>query len=496
MSNPYAAALKGLVSLTETKNLVLAKLTGYDISYISKWSSGRKLPAARHSARINDQLARYFASTLQANGQEQAFYRLVPDASRTQELSDAVAAYLQRAYDSAAALPSAEPLTAPAPEAQLITGHHDAATFLTTVFQDQLGAIQGDGNLLIFGEFCALSDVGFWKYIETAQIRANRLTIRVGLDVDRLVSQPKYTSRLYVLLNRLLHCDFMFYEYRHIAHADLIILENHMALQYSLASADTFGLCTCLRAPAAVADIYQRFLLRFTSHEPIFAPARGLGTDSLGFRTAFYSRSNFFFFLTNGFDFLLPSSAIDDFLISTKASPQVVRQLAHLRLMWEELLSTVNVEFLLPTTSLIRYIETGHMFFTDAEFHMSGPARKEHLANIIATMKRNPRIKMGVFQPTSQTTEYHESNLSFYSNFSTAFFKKNPQFIPNDASPIYVLSNTKLVNAFHLFFYTLKEVSTYHQYTYAEINEKYQQYKTFIERAIDLHSSLNVPHQL
>lgn len=491
MSNPYAIALKTLVSLTETKNLVLAKLTGYDISYISKWSSGRKLPAAKHSARINDQLARYFASMLQSQGQDQAFYRLVPTASRTASLSDAVASYLQSAYAGSVADPSASSLSTG--EARLIMGHHDAVSFLTTVFTEQLGAIQDEGNLLILGEFCALTDVGFWKYVETAPLQAKRFTIRVGLDVDRLLSQPRYTSRLYLLLNHLLNCDFMFYEYRHLAHADLIILEDHLALQYSLASPDTFGLCTCLCAPSVVTDIYQRFLLRFTSHEPIFAPSRGLGTDSLGFRTAFYSRSNFFFFLTNGFDFLLPSSAIDDFLAAIQAPPQVVHQIAHLRLMWEELLSTVNVEFLMPTTSLIRYIETGHMFFTDAEFHMSGPARKEHLANIIATMKRNPRIKMGVFQPTSQTTEYHESNLSFYSNFSTAFFKKNPQFIPNDASPIYVISNTKLVNAFHLFFYTLKEVSTYHQYTYAEINEKYQQYKTFIERAIDLHSSLTPP---
>lgn len=491
MSNPYAMALKKLVSLTETKNLVLAHLTGYDISYISKWCSGRKVPTAKHIDRINGQLAAYFADTLTAQGQTASFYRLVPSASAAPSLGDAIAAYLQTAYNQSCQIQQGAPDGENGQTGQLITGNHDAAKFLETLLTDRIPTIEGDGNLLILGEFCTLYDLGFWKYLEAVPLRARRFTIRVGVDVDKLVSDTTYTHHLYMLLNRLLHYDFIFYDYRHVAHTNMIILEHEFAVQYALESPEAIGLCTYVDDPVVVTDVYQRFILRFTSHEPIFAPSRLLGIDAMGFRTAFYSASNFFFFLTNGFDFLLPSSAIDEFLSSIQASDQVVRQISHLRIMWEELLSTVNVEFLLPTSSIIRYIETGYMFFTDAEFRMNSEGRKLHLQNIIATMQKNHRIKMGVFQSSSQTTEYHEANLSFYSNFSSAFMKKNPQFITNDASPIYVISNTKLVNAFHLFFYTLKELQTYHQYTYEEIYEKYKKYKSFIERTIDLHEDLS-----
>ncbi|MCI1750783.1 MAG: IS30 family transposase [Megasphaera cerevisiae] len=201
----------------------------------------------------------------------------------------------------------------------------------------------------------------------------------------------------------------------------MIIMENQFAIQYALQADDSIGICTCIPDPVLVQDIYDRFSLRFSTQNPILASAKVLGIDELGFRTAFYSVNNFFFFLTNGFDFLLPSQSIDDFLEEIHASPRVIRQISHLRIMWEELLSRVNVEFMLPTTSIIRYIETGYMFFTDAEYRMKAEDRKSHIKNIIYTMKKNPHIVMGVLQSSTETAEYYESNLSFYSNFSSAY---------------------------------------------------------------------------
>lgn len=69
VSEEYAVILKKLITITETKNLVLANITGYDVSYISKWVNGVKLPATKYIEQINEKLAKCFAESVITNGQ-------------------------------------------------------------------------------------------------------------------------------------------------------------------------------------------------------------------------------------------------------------------------------------------------------------------------------------------------------------------------------------------------------------------------------------------
>ena len=61
--NPYAEVLKQLLQYTETKYTTLSQAIDYDMSYISKWVNGARLPASRHADRIHEDMARFFANT-------------------------------------------------------------------------------------------------------------------------------------------------------------------------------------------------------------------------------------------------------------------------------------------------------------------------------------------------------------------------------------------------------------------------------------------------
>lgn len=43
----YPIALKKFMKFTKTKSVTLAERIGYDVSYISKWINGAKLPSSR-----------------------------------------------------------------------------------------------------------------------------------------------------------------------------------------------------------------------------------------------------------------------------------------------------------------------------------------------------------------------------------------------------------------------------------------------------------------
>ena len=61
----YNLALKKIIKFTKSKSVDLAKAIGYDVSYISKWKSGSKLPSSRSVQTINSALGAYFAKRLE-----------------------------------------------------------------------------------------------------------------------------------------------------------------------------------------------------------------------------------------------------------------------------------------------------------------------------------------------------------------------------------------------------------------------------------------------
>lgn len=489
MAEDYASTLKKIINFTQTKFLILAKIVGYDISYISKWCNGTKLPATKHIEQINDELARYFAETIQQDNKKKAFCKAFSIPPETDELSFEINQRLCAAYRASLKKNPAGKNKSYHSAIKVITGHHDVSIFIAELLQKELQEINGESDLLIFGEFCALADINFWKYFDSCKTSATRLTIRAGLDKDKLSSQPKYMKHLYRVLNRLLDYDFLFYDCKALEHTNLIILKDRFVLQYAMRADGIIDMCTYISDELLVQDIYNKFLLNFVTQNMLLTPAKSLGMDEIGFRNTFYSANHFFFFLTNGFEFLLPRTAFDNIIkiAGSEAYPQDMSyHVRRLRVTWEELLEKVDIDFMIPTTSIMRYIETGYIYITDIEYRLTPAERKAHITSILETMKKNPLITMGALQTSAETSEYQGANLSFYSNLSSGFFKKNRQYIHNDASSFYVVSDKQLLNIVQDSFKRLKELDVYHRYTVDEITEKYEIYKSLIERTLNL----------
>lgn len=60
----YRQVFKILLDMTNTKLSGVAYALDYDISYISKWNSGKKLPSSKNIYTINRKLAPLFAKAL------------------------------------------------------------------------------------------------------------------------------------------------------------------------------------------------------------------------------------------------------------------------------------------------------------------------------------------------------------------------------------------------------------------------------------------------
>ena len=73
--NRFSTLLERLLEVAEVKNYVLAARLQYDVSYISKWVSGRMLP----SPKTEDHVLRGISECLVADGSEEGVSTLLED---------------------------------------------------------------------------------------------------------------------------------------------------------------------------------------------------------------------------------------------------------------------------------------------------------------------------------------------------------------------------------------------------------------------------------
>jgi hypothetical protein len=169
-----------------------------------------------------------------------------------------------------------------------------------------------------------------------------------------------------------------------------------------------------------------------------------------------------------------------------QASPEQAFAIQRLCVTWEEVLNASDIHFIMPTTSLIRYAESGYIYLTDVEYTLSADERKKHIQSVMDSMKLNPNLKMGVMLPSLSDNVYIGQNLSFYSNYSTGFLKKNKKYFHNDANSFYVIINPRLHTIILNFFQNLQQSPLYQEYTQEQLEQKYEMYKPLIERTLQL----------
>lgn len=94
----YPIALKKFMKFTKTKSVTLAERIGYDVSYISKWINGAKLPSSRAIERVNEDAAALFAETIEKLDRREDCCRYFSFPDTTEDLAFAISDYLSRAY--------------------------------------------------------------------------------------------------------------------------------------------------------------------------------------------------------------------------------------------------------------------------------------------------------------------------------------------------------------------------------------------------------------
>jgi len=492
LTDSYHLTLKQLMDYTQIKFSYLADAIGYDVSYISKWYNGARLPALKKSDSINLEIAAVFAEAIVDSHKEMEFaqeFSIYGNGSK-EELSTQICNCLNQAYRNSV---KKQPvfLSDELEEVKIVMGKGECLKILQELLRRELENMQDIPTLLVTGEFCDLADMQFWSLFDSIQFKAQQCNIGVHLSLQKIQSHAAtYCDSMYRCLNTLFNCNFTLYEKKSEAYKDTIVLKNKFVVQYTRNTEGYIDFCIVMTEPSQVQAIYEKCASMFAEQTRLLMPKETLGMQEFGYRDIFFTSNKFFYFMVHGMELMLPQQVFDSIYAEAgqgRYLPATPYWVERMRVVFKTIEEKTAMTFLIPTNSLIRYLETGHIFVTEIYYQLTPEERRLHIRNILDIMKRNPKIRVGALYSTSGGSSYYNfTNVSFYSNYTSGFFKKNPKYLHEGTPPITLVNHPVLLDCFHQFFKHMMESPNYHEYAAEELTMLCDKYQSLIEQTIQL----------
>ena len=155
----------------------------------------------------------------------------------------------------------------------------------------------------------------------------------------------------------------------------------------------------------------------------VFSQPEELAKSS--YRKYFYSDSDFLFLSNYGFEFLLPNQIIDRIIQKIDDEKDFKKAEAeNIKLLWEELFADAEINFLTTRTGLLKYFETGEIYYCSIRAKLSIEEIEAHLNNIISVMKKNKNINFYIIKDNRTLQAMGLDKFNFFINENNMFFKK------------------------------------------------------------------------
>ena len=490
ISNEYPENLKQLLDFTKIKYGTFADALGYDISYISKWVNGVRLPAAKNVDMINQQIADYLAKVIFRQKQANEFSKEFTVSYCDSEETFRVVIYdlLSRSYRMSIRKEKVQQTDGKT--TTFISGQASCQYVMQQLFKQRLETATNPPSMVITGEYYELAENSFWQLLASIRLNVCPCSVHVILDLSNMkTDKTALAHKLYHCLDTLLDYQFTIYGNLDKAYDNIIVVENQFAVLYYLNEQHNIDMCVLITDLIQVNQIYCR-CRDFIKTQPILLlPKKTLGMERFGYRDMFFTSNKYFYFLAHGFEFLLPDQVFESLVKNAKKGlyrPANEKWVHRIQVIWKNLMDKAELHFVLPSNSIIQYLETGYIHLNDFSYQLTLEERKLHIQQVLNVMKSNPNITLGVLLPTVGKYDYENFiNLSFYSNYSTAFFKKSLQRINENTAPIYLVNNSDLLQCFQEFFANQVHSPGYREYTYQDLVKLCEKYNYLLANLFD-----------
>ncbi len=452
----YGSILKKLLCFTDTKFVVLSKVVGYDISYISKWCNNIKIPTSKNIEIINEKASVFFSEQIVKRNIVTEFYKLfkIPEPMDTGDskinsiLKNQIYTLLDNSYKKSE-IDLYEKTEKKHDESKVIVGKNKVINFIREIISTTIEDSTTDVELLCTVDICkATADINL-DTMKEYKIRDIKVTAKVGFDMDEFETNPNfYLWRIYFILNKKWNMEFEFFDNKNMDKLNIIAIRDKFAIILSLDSDGGMDVATVITDQETVNTIYDKTIAKFRMGDLLIRCVEPSVLEQTGYRTDFYSNDEFKFVSTRGFEFLLPSDITSDIIEAAYEQGfgnDIAFLLRKLQITWEERFEKSKIDFIILKSALMKYIEEGDIFYTDVRYKLTIEQRKNHALKIVESMKKNNDIKITILNDELLNYDVNFFKISVNVNNKKVFLKKNLRGLSGCAPSVYTIINENLV---------------------------------------------------
>lgn len=414
----YRQAFKTLVDLTNTKLSTIAFTLGYDISYISKWNSGRKLPSSKNIYTINRKLSTLFAKVIVEEDKIDDFFlafNLNNKEILTKESKKALEVLIYKLLNEAYMNSNQDLPMDKVSNTNLIFKNSSIDKEFKEILEKTLGKkkkVDIWATFDINSHFAQiLLQVG--KNLDKdVEFNLHLLCKKEDLEDFDILKNITDNSRINMELYEDPGLDYNFILVRDTAY---FILREEAAFSFLTHGEE---LDTLFEITSFIMGLFKGL-----NKIIVFSQPEELAKSS--YRKYFYSDSDFLFLSNYGFEFLLPNQIIDRIIQKIDDEKDFKKAEAeNIKLLWEELFSDAEINFLTTRTGLLKYFETGEIYYCSIRARLSIEEIEAHLNNIISVMKKNKNINFYIIKDNRTLKAMGLDKFNFFINENNMFFKK------------------------------------------------------------------------
>lgn len=494
MSN-YAQLLKHMLNFLDIKFIVLANTLGYDISYISKWCNGTKIPSLKSVSTIHKQMSTLFANEVVTNKKASLFFvefnlDYSEEKDNIQEikfLEETILTLLNKTYY----LENPVLEIGEKNEIDFIFGKNDVIYFLDEklkkIFQKTTSSKL---EFFLTADFMLANLEPILSLISNLKRKGTTIYVSLGIDLKQLeVSSDKKLKKVFYLLNKYADLNIEFYNNINFKNLNILLLKNEIAFQYSLNRAGDFQAITVIEKKNILNDISTSILTSFKEKDRIWQLANTKKLHKEGYRTIFYTSDFFNFFLVQGFEFLLPSSIIDNIAKHAKKekySEQDLISILKVKIAWEEIFENSSINFFILKSSMFEYLEKGKLTYMNIHYQASIEERQAHYEHAIKILEKNPNIHLYIIEDDIFNKSNLTYNIGIFGNCKKMFFK-NYHNLNEKTEPYFTIVNDqRVLNHINSLFDNISKSEYCKEYSVEELKNSWNKYSNMFFRLTEI----------
>lgn len=444
----FSALLQKLIRISNVKLQVLADRMGYDVSYISKWQSGAKLPSSRNAEELFGKMAHFFAVNTEAAQQKE------------------IKEVLGLEYDGAGLEKALEKclLQSLLKQKEQKEEHRKVQERISydSLWQDQetvAGAVGGmiyelcsraerDVDIIVtcpFQEYVTKEN-DFFKKLEALEKRGITVRIHQFIDMEKFKKQTDaYCRCIAMYLNAIHSVRYDFYELPH-EHADIpvLVIKNGLLVTEIQEPFTREKYTTVIRSLPLVNAYYEAAYACLISRKPL--------VEEYSVHKMYQEKYIFDYMMQNEYRYLLRSMHIihlpDDMLWELCRKYTGDQESALLQYNMNRNSFQAPVTAVVYKSTLMDYIFDGKINIFGKEAEVEREWRVRHITHLIEELEKNSSIRIFLLENNNPYIGYDDLQSTIYFCRDTVF----AMAVQNGISGYYRFFSKKLIDQFNEFY--------------------------------------------